>query len=172
MSAMKPRPLIRLGGGTVLRAWALTGALISGAVHGLAAPEAPSPEFTNLAQLRRVVSQERRQVCSFRLDGMVRAANAAEGVLFLQDDSEADLIELDWGRRPLLPGQRVRLEGTNCAVARSSLGLRFGRVPVVDVDGSHPPVEGAGAAYLGAGLHAIRLAWFNDILGCVLTMEY
>jgi hypothetical protein len=63
-----------------------------------------STTFTSLRQLREALGQERRKVCSFQLDGIVRAADASNDVLFLQDDSEAAMIELGLGRRGVATG--------------------------------------------------------------------
>ncbi|MFN3407971.1 MAG: ATP-binding protein [Limisphaerales bacterium] len=151
------------------------GITLLAAVSGRADESASQPDgkaLNSLRQLRLAVSQDRRQVCSFQIEGVVRAASVADGVLFLQDDTEAGRVELDWGGAPLHAGERVRLRGTSTPVARSEGGVRLGRVPVVDVDGSHPPIRDGGQAYLVAGHNPIRVEWFNDVLGVALEVEY
>lgn len=126
---------------------------------------------TSLRQLRESVAQQPRKLCTIQIEGVVRAASPADGTLFLQDDSEADLLELDWGGQPFQPGQRVALRATNCAVGWSGAGLRIGRMPVVNIDGSHPPVSDQGTTDLHAGRNPIKVDWFNDVQGAELDLE-
>lgn len=147
-------------------------AFLACASHAAVTPPASSPILTNLAQVRNFVGSERRKLCSFRLDGVVTAVCREQGMFFLQDGSATDLIQMDWQNQPLQPGRRVVLEGNECAVARSGDGLKIGQVPIVDIDGSHPPIEGTGEIYLQAGNHPFKLGWFNDFSGCVLNVDY
>lgn len=141
-------------------------------VSSSAAGWANSGLSTNLLQLRRATENGKRQVCSFRVEGVVCAADESAGTLFMADESSAALLELDWHSEPIRPGQRIVVEGSNCAVAGTEAGLRIGKGPVVDLDGSHPPLRGAGAIYLKAGRQPIRLKWFNDIFGSTLELSY
>jgi hypothetical protein len=145
---------------------------------GIAAEPATNPAtnpapatITSLRQLRLAVGAERRKVCSFQVDAVVRVASA-DGLFWLQDESETALIELDGGGLVFQPGERVLLQGNNCAVGRRDCGLKIGGLPVVDVDGSHPPITEAGATFLRAGRTPIRVVWFNDVLGATLELEY
>ncbi len=125
----------------------------------------------SLRQLRNAVAQQPRKLCSFRIEGIVRAANHIDGTLFLQDDSEADLLLLDLGNLKPEPGQRLLLQASNCPVGWTGAGLRIGRMPVLDIDGSHPTVSDSASTYLHAGQNAIRVAWFNDVLGSELELD-
>jgi signal transduction histidine kinase len=153
--------------GVVLIVSALGRAEVSGE-----ASSTTTPTINNLRDLRLAVGQERRKLCSFQIDAVVRAASVPDSTLFLQDDSEAELLELDWGGQPLEIGQRVVLRGTNCAVGASDIGLKIATGPVVNVDGSHPTVTGSGAIYLEAGKHPIQVAWFNDVQGASLEVDW
>jgi signal transduction histidine kinase len=146
--------------------------LLFGVVMGVTAADSSSAVLTNLSQLRISVSRDWRKVCSFQLQAIVRAAHPESGTLFLQDNSEADVIELGGGTESFRPGQRILFQGTNCAVARTEEGLKVGLVPVVDVDGSHPAIESTGTVYLKDGLVPITLAWYNDIQGATLAVDY
>lgn len=134
--------------------------------------EMPPAALTSLRQLRLAVDQRPRMVCSFQIEAVVRAADKTDHTLFLQDDSEADLIQADWDNAAFQPGQRVLLRGTNCAVGWNHSGLRIDRMPVVDVDGSHPPVTNTGMVFLHAGQNFIKVDWFNDVLSATLEVDY
>ena len=92
---------------------------------------------------------------------MVCSANAAKDRLILQDDSGAELLELDLQGRQLSPGDRVRIEGQGCSVAFLGPGLAIRNEAVVENDGMHPMLRRSGDVYLGAGRHPLRLLWFN-----------
>jgi signal transduction histidine kinase len=158
----------------VFRTKALAFFMLCGvAAGGSKAVEEPGSEvLTNLMQLRRLGDKEKRHVCSFHLEGVVCAVDEAAGNLFMADQSSAAVIEMDWGSEPVRPGRQIVVEGTNCGVARTAMGLRLGKGPVVDLDGSHPPLRGSGGVYLKAGRQPIRVVWFNDILGSALELSY
>jgi signal transduction histidine kinase len=143
--------------------------LLLGEAWGAAAVAEPDlnaqvfPLVTNIQQLRQLAVKERRALCSFRLEGVVCSTNAALDRLILQDDSGAELIEMDLRGCQLLPGERVRLEGQRCSVVFLSPGLAIGTRAVVDNDGRHPMLRRSGRVYLAPGRHPLRLVWFNWI---------
>jgi signal transduction histidine kinase len=130
-----------------------------------------SPLVTNVAQLRSLVREERRQLCDLRLEAQVRAAIPSSGMLFLEDDSGAELIEGDWGGKTFRSGERVLLEGANCSVTRGEFDLKIGNGAVVENDGDHPPLEKNGSVYLKPGRRAVRLLWFNGWGGYGLEVK-
>jgi signal transduction histidine kinase len=121
------------------------------------------PLATNVQQLRQLAGKEPRKLCSLRLEGVVCSAGAAKDRLVLQDDSGAELLELDLQGRQLSPGDRVRLEGQGCSVAFLGPGLAIRNAAVVENDGMHPMLRRSGDVYLGVGRHPLRLLWFNGL---------
>src|SRR5436309_3043441 len=87
-------------------------------------------------------------------------------------DSGTELFELDWAGQSLQPGQQVRLQGTNCSVTTSDIGLKIAQGPVVNNDGCHPRFENSGASYLEAGRHPFKLVWFNCRWAYSLRVSY
>ena len=126
---------------------------------GLGAPVFPLA--TNVQQLRQLAQKERRTLYSLHLEGVVCSAGAAKDRLVLQDDSGAELLELDLQGRQLSPGDRVRLEGQGCSVAFLGPGLAIRNEAVVENGGMHGMLRRSGDVYLGAGRHPLRLLWFN-----------
>lgn len=135
--------------------------LFLGAKLGLADTESTFPLATNLVQLRQLASSGARSLCSFRLEGVVCSVKAEAGWMVLQDDSGAELLELNLEGPRADAGDRIRLEGWRCSVVFDGQSLRIGRAPVVDNDGIHPMIPRAGAVYLTPGRHPLRLLWFN-----------
>src|ERR1019366_2878010 len=121
------------------------------------------PLATNIQQLGQLAVKEHRALCSFRIEALVCATNAAMDRLLLQDDSGAELIEMDLRGRQLLPGDRVKLEGQRCSVVFLAPGLAIGTRAVVDNDGRHPMLRKSGRVYLEPGRHPLRLLWFNGL---------
>lgn len=130
------------------------------------------PRLTNIRELFQIMNRDDRRVCSFQLEGVVCAAHPETGLLVLQDDSGAALLEIDYQRRPVQSGQRVLLQGTNCGVIRTERGLRIGSGLVVNNDGNHAMAEKSGAVYLNAGQHPIEVAWFNGLGGFGLQIDF
>jgi hypothetical protein len=129
------------------------------AAAGPLSAKEPGPTVTNVSQLYRLSEQGQRAICSLRLEGIVCAANPANGGLILGDDSGAAYVEMDFQGQSVQPGQRIVLEG-NGMMERTK--LTFGKkVPLVDNDGLHEMFERSGMVYLKAGKHPIDLLWFN-----------
>lgn len=148
---------VKNGGASLLAGGELVAAAAAEEVLG---PQA-FPLATNIQQLRQLAVTERRILCSFRLEGAVCTASPAMDRLILQDDSGAELLELDLQGQRVSPGDRVRLEGEKSSVASAGPGLRIGREAVVDNDGIHGMRRRNGRVYLTAGRHPLRLVWFN-----------
>src|SRR5258708_5555629 len=130
------------------------------------------PTLTNIRQLCQIMNRDERRVCSFQFEGVVCAAHPETGLLVLQDDSGAALMEVDYQRRPVQSGQRVLLQGTNCGVIRTERGLRIGSGLVVNNDGNHAMAEKSGMVYLSAGRRPIEVAWFNGLSGFGLQIDF
>ena len=159
----------------MLRSVAFWGLLLSALAPALGAeqigPDQAIPLLTNIRQLCQIMDRDERRVCSFQLEGVVCAANPETGLLVLQDDSGAALMELDYQRRPLQSGQRVLLQATNCGVIRTERGLRIGSGLIVNNDGNHAMAEKSGVVYLEAGWRPIEVAWFNGLSGFGLRID-
>jgi len=133
-------------------------------------PGATRSKATPLAELRRVAASRAGIVCAARLEGVVLSASPARGLLALQDDSGAALVEMAFPDQAVRPGQEVSLAG-NWAVAGPRLSPRT--TALVDNDGIHAMTQQSGAIYLPAGRHAVYLPWFNLVspLGLEVYVE-
>lgn len=124
---------------------------------------------TELAELCRVSDATAHRVS---MEGTVLWADAAAGRLVLQDQSEAQELELDWGATPVSAGQRVHINGTGLVVPRGN-SIRIGaRGPTVNNDGVHRMIEKSGAIYLPEGRQPIRVEWFNATDKADLEVQY
>ncbi|HEX3627324.1 MAG TPA: PA14 domain-containing protein [Verrucomicrobiae bacterium] len=127
---------------------------------------------TNVLQISQLSSQNPATAYSIHLEGTVLWANAAEGQFVLQDNSDAEELQMNLGGQILSPGQRVRLDGSATITTRMA-GYQLGVMgPVVDDDGIHTMTEKSGSAWLPAGSHPIRLDWFNGAEKYGLAVEY
>jgi signal transduction histidine kinase len=122
------------------------------------AGDSRSRRITSIRQLRDLASGSGHTFCPVRLEGVVLAASPARGLLTLQLDSEAVLVEMDLKGQPLPAGARVALEG-NGVLAGDRVALR--PAPLIDNDGVHSALEKSASIVLSAGKHAIQLEWFN-----------
>jgi signal transduction histidine kinase len=130
------------------------------------------PLLTNIAQLRAASAHDPQSCYSFLLTGNVRWVNPGEGRLVLQDDSGAEVLELDLDGTAIHVGERVRLSG-NGTLARTGAAVKLGvHGAVVDNDGLHGMFEKVGTIYLEQGRHPLRLDWFNRVEKFGLEVEF
>jgi signal transduction histidine kinase len=124
--------------------------------------------LTNALQVRQLASRREVSGCSVRLEGIVLWVSPTRDRLMLQDASGGTVVKSDLSRERLLTtGQRVRIEG-NCLAGGGE--ITFGAV--VDNDGSHSVTERSGEVFLSAGLHPIRVEWFNGSGPFALEVEW
>ncbi len=142
---------------------------VAGAGSVLAQDLAPGPAataqspITNLLQLVQIANAETRAVREVKLEGIVCAAtDPSMGVIILQDDSDAALLELGNEQPNLSAGDRIRIEG-QCLLRRREMGIKLSTLAVVDNDGVHGAVTNYGEITLTAGRHPVRLEWFNQL---------
>ena len=136
------------------------------------ADDSPFLELTNVAQLRQVTQADASLNHRVRLEGEILWANPAAGKFVLRDVSGMALLEMDLRGRPVHFGRRVRITG-NGTVEQNGGGFRLGvHGAVVDNDGVHSMQEKSGSIWLSAGLHPIRLDWFNGTAEYGLDVEY
>jgi signal transduction histidine kinase len=153
--------------GTVLQVWLVLGPAVA-LLGGQPGPVVQLDSvLTNVLQLRQAVWADQRASYSVCLDATVLWASQARNQLFLHDDSGDAQVDIDMRGRPSgLTGQRVHLEG-RCMAGQGEL-----REVLVNNDGVHGTWERSGSTYLAAGLHPIRVEWFNARAGSKLTVEY
>lgn len=129
------------------------------------------PVVTNIAQLRWATGGNMGSICNFSIEGNVLEANSDSGIVFLQDDSGAEVLETGMVKPALRPGQRIRLRGTNY-VTFTGVGTSLGQRPVIDNDGWHPEVECTATVYLKAGWYPLQVLWFNHLDVSSLGVDY
>jgi len=132
----------------------------------------PPEVLTNLFELRRHAGREPSVVHPFRIVADVIDVDASKGVLVVRDSSGVEFIRAGFTNRDVVPGARVRLEGSGCGVNRHGFGLAVVPGLVVDNDGIHPAVVESGEVFLHAGVNPIRLEWFNRHGDSSLHVEY
>src|ERR1035437_6796548 len=96
--------------------------VLCGAVALMGAEPGPAggrvPVMTNLLQLRQGVWREQSVSYPVRLDALILWASQAQNRVFLQDESGAMSLPVDFHQQsPPLSGQRVRVEG-NCVAGQ------------------------------------------------------
>lgn len=105
--------------------------------------------------------------------GRVLVADPSGGRLALADGSGAVILALklredDW--KEVVPGQVIELEVPPGRVVRRGFEIDCGGGPLIDVDGSHPPLEQRGAVFLRQGRHPLLVEWFNGAATSVLQL--
>ncbi|HLP78990.1 MAG TPA: ATP-binding protein [Candidatus Paceibacterota bacterium] len=132
-----------------------------------------SPELlTNLFQLRHDAERNVRVIHPFRVVVEVVDVDMGCGVMVARDATGIECIRIGITNREIGPGAIVCLEGSGSAVKLEGVGLAVVPGAIVDNDGVHPFLPESGEVFLEAGMHPIRLEWFNKYgeVGC--TMEY
>ncbi len=115
--------------------------------------------ITNASELRRVALGQEIARFRVRLDGVLLWASTARNMVAFQDDSGGAILKIDLRKQagPICGGQRVLIEG-DCEAGIGEVGC----LPLVNNDGAHIALQKSGEAFLSAGLHPIRVEWFND----------
>ncbi len=148
----------------------IVGVAIAG--NGIFAADGDPLSVTNIVQLSSASSQNPDASYAIHLQGTVLWANPAAGKLVLQDPSGTEQLEMDFRGQSPQGGEVVRLDGQSTIASRSA-GFQLGAVgPVVDDDGVHTMIEKSGSIYLQAGLHPLRLDWFNNLDKYGLEADY
>ncbi len=160
-----------------LRKWCaltilLAGALATGATEVSVTGKSPLGLLTNLFQLRQQADQEVYVLHPFQIVAEVMATDESKSVVVLRDHSGVEFIKIKFGNREIAPGDTVRLEGRGCAVMREGFGLVIVPGFVVDNDGIHAAATESGRIFLPAGMHPMRLEWFNRFGEVILGVEW
>jgi signal transduction histidine kinase len=129
--------------------------------------------ITNLLQLTQTLNLQQRAYRDVNLEVTVCAASRPQlGVLIVQDESGAELLEIGSFDRDILPGARIVIKGRDCLLRKRGLGVEISPQPVVDNDGLHPRRTATGAVALKAGLNPLRVDWFGYLWGFNLEVSY
>ena len=119
-----------------------------------------SLQITNVMQLRQLADSNQRFVAAVRLEGAVWWSSDAEGRVILEDDTGVAQLELDLPCRLPRQGERLSLQGAG-TVIKTTDAIKLASIPVVENDGIHVATEQSGRIFLKAGMHPIRVDWFN-----------
>lgn len=123
---------------------------------------ASAQTITNLHQLTSSLNSALPIKSDVKIDATVCAASRPKiGVIIVQDNSGVELLQLGDFQRELVPGERIRIQGTACLLRKRELGVQISAMPVVRNDGLHSWTTVAGETFLPAGLIPFRLEWFN-----------
>ncbi len=113
--------------------------------------------LTKAIEVRRLAARRDSSICYVRLEGTVLWVSPAHDRLRVQDDSGGAEVKVDLtGGMIPQPGQKVLIAG-NCVAG----GGQIAAGAVVDNDGVLAVAEASGQVFLFAGLHPIRVEWFN-----------
>jgi signal transduction histidine kinase len=136
------------------------------------AEETPAASFHSLAELQSLAATNHQAIASFSVTGVVCTAEIESRLMTLQDSSATVLLELPQLDPDVRPGHWLVLTGHQLTVSRSLFGLQLGTAPVAEVDQLHPPLTRSGRLPLAAGLHPIRMEWFNGYAVGSLDLTY
>jgi signal transduction histidine kinase len=115
---------------------------------------------TDLAELRRLGTNDARVDCPVQLAGTVLWVAPYRDVLALKQDSGTALIEMNVPGEMFRPPATIIVEGV-CTIEGERLSLRHR--PLVNNDGMHGALEKTNSISLAAGKHSIHLSWFNHL---------
>jgi len=150
------------------RAGILTVLLAAVFISSAAEPE----PVRNLRELRQAVQSRQRSLCDVNLEAVVCAADSARGLLVLQDATGVDVCALNLDGREFQPGERLRIVAPQCELIRRKWSVALATAPVVDNGGVHAALASSGRITLTAGLHPVRLHYFNVENPASLAVSY
>jgi signal transduction histidine kinase len=118
--------------------------------------------ITNIAQLTRALSTEQRLYRSLRLEAVVcSASKSGRGVVVAQDGTGVELLQLGRQTEEIVPGEKIRIEGTRLLLRKRDLGTQLSAAPIIDNDGLHAWRVLDGDVVLKGGRVPLELDWFN-----------
>jgi len=136
------------------------------------AAAADSLTITNLQQLQNVTRGGVRAVAG--LDLVVTVCGTSRhgmGALLVSDATGVEMLGLGDATPLVQPGDRISIDAAASLLRPRATGVEISAVPVVDNDGHHEPRELAGQVSLSTGFHALRLEWFNGVVGSALQLS-
>jgi signal transduction histidine kinase len=138
---------------------------------GEGAPVA-APRLLSLAEIRLAVAGSGRANATFRLEGTVCAVSNGGHLVALQDESDTLLLDCPSLPAGIAAGNRIRLEGELCPLARGRYAIHLGTAPLIETDGHHAEISRATSVFLQEGMQPLRLEWFNGLNLSALNLEY
>jgi hypothetical protein len=169
---MTPRPNLRLAKCAIRQSLVLLLVLLGSVPAMLPAMADERVSVRNLRELRQAVASRQRQLCDLNVEVVVCTADPALGLLTLKDSTGVEVISLDLGGQQYHPGDRLRITAPQCALIRRKWSVALATAPVVDNGGIHSTSKAEGRINLSAGLHPLRLYYFNVDNPAVLEVRY
>lgn len=137
----------------------------------LAASVTAYPQTKPISRIAQLSQADDGRPHAVDLEATVWTANPRAGALVISDDSGAVDLRADWSGNTFQPGDRVAVTG-EALITDFGDSLELRSTPIVDNDGLHGEEERSGSIHLEAGLHPLRLQWFNAIGEPGLIVEY
>lgn len=129
----------------------------------LAAPfvQGQTTTITNLAQLGEIMSRGMQVLADLRLDATVFACDTNSGTLVLEDESGAEILELDGLKTEFAVGDRIEINKKSSLLCPSDVGVYICAAPLVNNDGLHSARTVSQEYSFEAGRYPLRVDWFN-----------
>jgi signal transduction histidine kinase len=139
----------------------LSGLLLAMSLLWSARGQTPTFPVTNLLDLIQLLETNETVVRGIRLEATVCAASDSSiGVIILRDETAAASIEFGRGEPAVVPGDRIRIDQSNCFLRRRNMGIQVTTSPVVNNDGIHARRTTWGDITLKKGQHSFAVEWF------------
>jgi signal transduction histidine kinase/CheY-like chemotaxis protein len=113
-----------------------------------------------IAELRPLTTNSSRLILPVQVNGVVLWVSPRRDSLYLEQDSNLLLVEMDLRPHEIAVSDRIEIGG-ECLVRDHGSRLTFGTLPLVDNDGIHADVERSGQIYLAPGRHRLHAGFFN-----------
>jgi signal transduction histidine kinase len=134
--------------------------LVSAAIF---CPHAHAEPINNLRQLARALGASQKVTGAVDIQATVCAVSRPTvGVLIVQDETGVELLQLGGFEREILPGERIRIQGSACLLRKREMGVEISAGPTIDVDGLHARRRGTAEMTMKAGRTPLRVEWFNS----------
>ncbi|HEU5071431.1 MAG TPA: ATP-binding protein [Verrucomicrobiae bacterium] len=141
-------------------------------VRSLAALAAEATVVHNLRELQAAVQAQQHRVCDVDLQAVVCATDPARGLLVLADATSVEACALNLAGRDFAPGDQLHIVAPQCELVRRPNCVALATTPVVDNGGVHSVSESSGRITLAAGMHPLRLYYFNVKDPAALEVSY
>lgn len=135
---------------------------------GLVFPHMVPVALTNILQIGEAAPDGEFSSCSVRLEGIILWVSSTRDQLILQDDTGGIVVKMDLHDSPeVQPGQHIIIEGS-CLIWHGEVVSDL----LIDNDGIHSATEKSRKLFLSAGLHPIRVEWFNGPTDFALNLDW
>lgn len=129
-------------------------------------------ELRSLAEIQQRLRAENPVNAGISITGIIRAVNARTGLVVFQDDTSTEILEVSGLAKNRVRGERLELTSEDCGITRGPNGIQMGKVPLLDLDGNHPPATKGAELRLKEGLQPFRLEWFNGGADGSLDLQF